>query len=110
MGSGQTGTSGANTSLNNAVPGTPTGLGFNLGSVYKQPIGVVVAGAGISAGVVDLEGSLDGVNWYKVASSAALAAPGVYTITGTVPCQWVRCRVSTATVGGNVTAQVGAGG
>ena len=101
-------------SLNNVAPGTPTGSVVDLGVVFTTPIAVVVAGAGVSAGVVDLEGSLDGVNFYKIASSAALAAPGTFPVvatdaTGPIPARYLRCRVSVATVGGNVTAQVAAG-
>lgn len=96
-------------SLNNVAPGTPTGSSVDLGVVFSQPICVVIAGAGVSAGVVTLEGSLDNTNWYTVATTAALAAPGVFVATATVPARYLRARVSTATVGGNITAQVAAG-
>jgi hypothetical protein len=78
----------------------------------KWPIGVVNAGAGITAGVVDLEGSIDKTTWYKIASSAALSAPGIYVVQAGVafPARYLRARVSTLTVGGNVTVKVGAGG
>lgn len=110
MGAIQTGTASYSVSINNAPPGATTGLGIDLGSVYKQPIAVVTAGTGISAGVVDLEGSIDGTNYYKIVSSVALAAPGVYPVTASIPARWVRARTSTNTVGGNITVTVGAGG
>lgn len=103
------GTVEASISLNNVAPGTPTGSVVDLGVVFTQPVCQVVGGAGISAGVVTLEGSLDGTSFYPVGVTPSLAAPGVFVATGQVPSRYLRARVSTATVGGNVTAKVGAG-
>lgn len=103
------GTNQPSTSINNAAPGTPTGLTVDLGVVFSQPVCQVDAGAGMSAGVVTLEGSLDNLTFYPVGATPALSAPGTYVATGTVPARYLRARVTTATVGGNVTAKIGAG-
>lgn len=70
----------------------------------------VVASAGVSAGVVTLQVSPDGVNWYTPASFTAitLTAPGTSSsvLSGT-PAQFVRAAITTAITGGTVAAYVG---
>jgi hypothetical protein len=69
---------------------------------------VVVTGAGVSAGDVKVQGSLDGANWYAIGSPLAVSAANtVYTQTGTVPARFFRATVSTAITGGTVDAWLG---
>src|ERR1700758_201810 len=57
---------------------------------------VVVTGAGVSAGAVKIQGSLDGANWYTIGSALSVsAASTVYTQAGTVPARYWRAVVST---------------
>jgi hypothetical protein len=74
------------------------------------PYGVVVAGAGVSAGVVVLQGSLDGVNWYTI-SSLTLTVPGVFPLpppSPPIPARYVRAAITTIITGGTISAQVDA--
>lgn len=69
---------------------------------------VVVTGTGVSAGDVELQGSLDGTNWYVIGSALAVsAASTVYHQTGNVPARFFRAIVSTAITGGTVDAWIG---
>ncbi|SPM32041.1 hypothetical protein [Mycobacterium terramassiliense] len=69
---------------------------------------VVVTGTGVSAGDVEIEGSLDGTHWFVIGSPLAVsAASTVYHQTGTVPARYFRAVVSTAITGGTVDAWIG---
>lgn len=103
------GTRDASNSFTNQAAGAGTGLVVDLGAVYSQLVLALIANVGISAGVVDLEGSLDGTNFYKIVSAAAFTAPGVTVVTATMPARFARARISTNTVGGTFSAQIGAG-
>jgi hypothetical protein len=69
---------------------------------------------GVSAGVVVLEGSPDGTNWTTLATRGFavssnfldMAGDSAATPKNPVAVKFVRCRVSTAVVGGTVTAWV----
>jgi hypothetical protein len=72
---------------------------------------VAVASAGVSAGAVQLQGSMDGVSWFNIGAALASAAPGVFQqSTGAVPSRYVRGNVSTAVVGGTIDVWVGSSG
>lgn len=70
----------------------------------------VVAGAGVSAGVVAIQISNDGVNWSNPGASAVsvtTSAPGAYAINvANFPAQYVRAAITTTITGGTVTAYV----
>lgn len=69
---------------------------------------VVVTGAGVSAGDVKIQGSMDSVNWYAIGSPLAVSAANtVYTQSGTTPARYFRALVSTAVTGGTVDAWIG---
>jgi hypothetical protein len=69
---------------------------------------VVVTGTGVSAGDVQLEGSLDGTHFYPIGSALAVnAASTVFTQAGTVPARFFRAVISTAITGGTVDAWIG---
>jgi len=68
----------------------------------------VVAGAGVSAGVVSLELSQDGVNWVaETGNTITTAAPGAQSVTlvDKVYAQ-ARARISTVITGGTVDAWI----
>lgn len=76
--------------------------------VRTNSILVVVTGAGVSAGAVKVQSSLDGTNWYAIGSPLSVSAANtVYTQTGTVPGRYFRAVVSTAITGGSVDAWIG---
>ena len=69
---------------------------------------VVVTGTGVSAGDVEIEGSLDGTNWFVIGSALAVSAANtVYHQTGTVSARYFRAVVSTAITGGTIDAFIG---
>jgi hypothetical protein len=75
------------------------------------PCGVIVAGTGVSAGAVQLQGSYDAVNWFSVGSPVSVTAPGVVPIPSVSPPQparFVRATISTAITGGTVSVFVDA--
>lgn len=68
----------------------------------------VVTSAGVSAGVVALQGSNDGQNWFTTTASITTnAASSVFAafLTG-MPFQYVRANVSTGITGGTVSAVI----
>jgi hypothetical protein len=68
---------------------------------------VVQSGASVSAGVVAIELSNDGTNWYAPASNSVTtsAQNTTYSVTvGPLAFEYVRARISTAITGGTVTA------
>lgn len=69
----------------------------------------ILSSAGVSAGSVQLQGSLDGVSWFNMGAAVAVnAASSVFSlsVTGT-PARFVRANVSVAITGGTVGALVG---
>lgn len=69
---------------------------------------VVVTGAGVSAGAVTIQGSLDGTNWYAIGSALSVSAANtLYHQTGTVPARFFRAVVSTTVTGGTLSAFIG---
>lgn len=85
--------------LTTATSGNGTAVTFGSArsnvTLFIQPVGTV------TGGVVDLQGSQDGVNWVKLASSSALAT-GVnqYLSVTNGAFLWFRGVVSTAVTGG----------
>jgi hypothetical protein len=74
---------------------------------------VVTSGAGVSAGSVQLQGSLDGVNFYNLGAAVSTAtASSVFApviVTGTAA-RFVRATIATAITGGTVGAYVALSG
>jgi hypothetical protein len=67
----------------------------------------VVAGAGVSAGAVQLQASLDGVNFVNLGAAVATAAPGVFSLSSAgTPFRYVRAAITTPITGGTITATV----
>lgn len=86
--------------------------GTALDGVVVRPNAVMVvnSSAGVSAGAVQLQGSLDGTNWFSLGSAvstttastvfAPVVETGAYV-------RYVRAAVTTAITGGTVSATVG---
>ncbi len=86
-----------------------TGTSLNLGVL--MPTGTawmeVIATGAPTAGVVTLEGSVDGVNWYSLGATPAIVAAGSQIVNGVGVYQYLRAAITTAITGGTVTAIVG---
>lgn len=70
---------------------------------------VAVTSAGVSAGGVQLQGSLDGTNWYPLGAALPCAAASTVfqqAVTA-IPSRFVRANISTTVVGGTVDVWVG---
>jgi hypothetical protein len=66
---------------------------------------VVTAAASTSGGVVSLQVSQDGTNWFSTAA-AALTAAGVTSTTVTGAFRYVQAKITTAITGGSVGVTV----
>jgi len=70
----------------------------------------VVTSAGVSAGVVQLQGSLDGTNWFNLpatSSQSTSAANTTYLVTPPAcPALFIRAGITTVITGGTVTVIV----
>lgn len=90
---------------------TGTGTVLDGGVLHTAPVLGVTAGAGVSAGVVLLEGSLDGTNWFSMGAtnSVTTSAPGTTVVQSSNTARFLRARITTPIVGGTVTALVGWG-
>ena len=91
-----------------------TGAGTALDglAVRANAVMVVTSSAGVSAGSVALQGSLDNVNWFSLGSAVTTSAASTTTpvvVTGAYA-RYVRANVATAITGGTVTASVGVSG
>lgn len=70
---------------------------------------VAITSAGVSAGGVQLQGSLDGVNWYPLGAALPTAAASTVfqqAVTA-IPSRFIRANISTLVVGGTVDVWVG---
>lgn len=109
-------TSGDTTGVSiNAASSVFNGVNFDMGRVIANPVMYVTASGTPSAGIVALQGSLDGTNWYTINSLNATSAPAVVTYAnpasgpnaGATPARYLRAIISVAVVGGLVTCTVG---
>lgn len=80
------------------------------GTLHSIAIMQVSSGAGVSAGSVQMEGSIDGTNWFSLGSAVNTnAASTVFApviVTGTAV-RYVRASIATGITGGTITAVVG---
>lgn len=69
---------------------------------------VVVAGAGVTAGSVQLQGSLDSISWFNLGTAQATTAAGTTAtfVTGAA-CRYLRVSIATGITGGTISASVG---
>lgn len=92
---------------------TATPVALDAGTVRSDATLVVTTSTGVSAGVVQLQASMDGVDWWNVSSSSittsAASTTSQVTSTSTYG-RFFRAAITTAITGGTVTAWVGAAG
>ena len=81
-------------------------------AVRSSAVIAVTTSAGVSAGDVQLEGSLDGTNWYSLGSAVSTSAASTTTAAVVTDqlFRYVRAAVTTAITGGTVTVSVGVSG
>lgn len=90
-----------------AASGAANGTTVNFGSSLSNITMVITAGAGVSAGVVALEVTQDGTNWYRHTTTVTLTAPGVSQITMTgFAFRQARGVITTAITGGTIGATI----
>jgi hypothetical protein len=101
---------GATQSLN-AVTATGAGTSVDLGVTICNPVMEVLAASVTSGFTIRLEGSLEGTNWYPIAS-ATVAANGTTVVTAStavagdiIPARFLRANV-TARTDGTISAWV----
>jgi hypothetical protein len=91
-----------------------TGGGTALDGLVIRTTGVMVvtSSAGVSAGSVQMQGSLDNVNWFNLgtAVSTTTASTVFPPATATGAFRYVRANVATAITGGTISAAVGVTG
>jgi hypothetical protein len=95
-------------SLLNQSATTAVGGVLDNGAARANHSLFVVSGAGVSAGVVTLQGSNDGVNWFSTAATVTTAAASSTFAVGLTafPFQFVRAAITTIITGGTITATV----
>lgn len=100
----------AQASLTNQSALNTNGTAINGGTVRGTAYMVVTSGAGVSAGAVQLQGSLDGVNWFNLGSAVTTNAASTtfapVIVSGTAV-QYVRATITTGITGGTISANVG---
>lgn len=80
------------------------GVSFPDGSMINSLTASIYSSAGTSAGGVTVEGSLNGIDWFALGAEVTFTAQQVKTLSfSTGPLRFVRARISTAMVGGNVS-------
>lgn len=97
----------AATSLS-AVSAIGAGTALNGYTPHSSHTMVITTSAGVSAGAVALQGSLDNVNWFQIIAPVTTnAASTVFAASvGASPYQYVRAAVTTTITGGTVTVLV----
>lgn len=92
---------------------TATPVLLDAGTVRPNATLVVTTSTGVSAGVVQLQASMDGTNWWNVASSSITtsAASTTSQVASTSAFgRYFQAKITTVITGGTVTAWVGASG
>ncbi|TPG31757.1 hypothetical protein [Mycolicibacterium hodleri] len=95
-----------------AKSATGPGTALDGLAVRSAAVLVVTTSAGVSAGSVQLQGSLDNVNWYSLGSAVTTSAASTTTqvVVASAYSRFVRANVATAITGGTVAASVGLSG
>jgi purine-cytosine permease-like protein len=72
----------------------------------------VTTSSGVSAGAVQLQGSLDSTNWFNLGSaiSTTAASSTTQTVVSSAYARYFRAAITTAITGGSVTVSVGVSG
>jgi hypothetical protein len=93
---------------NVSAVGAGTALDSGIARAYHAM--VVTTSAGVTGGVVQLQGSLDGTNWFNLPGTSSVttsAASTTTAATATCAARFIRAAVTTAITGGTVSAVVG---
>jgi hypothetical protein len=79
------------------------------GVVRLNAVLAVTTSAGVSAGAVQLQGSLDGTNWFNLGSAVTTTTASTTTqVTSTTALvRYLRASITTTITGGTITAVVG---
>jgi hypothetical protein len=97
----------------NAISAVGPGTALDGIVCRNAAIMVVTSSAGVSAGSVQLQGSLDGTNWYSLGSAVTTSTASTtfapVVVTGAFT-RYVRANIATAITGGTVTVTVGING
>jgi hypothetical protein len=93
----------------NAGAGVANGAAMDNKSCRANHTMAAVTSAGVSAGTVQLQGSLDGNNWFNIGAPVNTNAAGtVFPLSaGATPARFVRAQITVAITGGTVTVTVG---
>jgi hypothetical protein len=96
-----------------AVSAAGPGAALDALTSRGNVIMIVTSSAGVSAGSVQLQGSLDNANWVNIGTAvstttASTTFPPVIATSQFV--RYVRANIATAITGGTVTVSVGANG
>lgn len=102
------------------VSATGPGLAMDNVGVRNNHSVVVTTSAGVSGGVVNLEGSQDGVNWVKLLPTTGTAPLTQVTVSAAnttylgiaqlSPFRFLRANITTIITGGTITAWVASAG
>jgi hypothetical protein len=95
-----------------AVSATGAGTALDGLCVRANATAAVTTSAGVSAGSVQLQGSLDGTNYFLLGSAVTTSAASTttqVTVTNALV-RFVRANVATLISGGSVTVSVGVNG
>lgn len=77
----------------------PLGRPFNNVSLVVQTTGT------ITGGVIVIQGSVDGVNWFNMGAGITLTAAGTFQFTSvSAPIPFIRAAITTAVTGGGSIA------
>jgi hypothetical protein len=88
------------------------GTALDGGVVRANAVIAVTTSAGVSAGAVQLQGSLDGVNFYNLGSAVSTTTASTTTavLVQNAYARYVRAAITTVITGGTVTVSVGVNG
>lgn len=92
--------------------GGTNGTALDGGNVRSNHSLFVVASAGVTAGVITLQGSNDGgVTWFNTSCTVTTNAAGAFAsnLQG-FPFRYIRASITTAITGGTVTAYISSAG
>jgi hypothetical protein len=80
--------------------------------IRQNAVMVVTTSAGVSAGSVQMQGSLDGTNWFSIGSPVTTSAASTTTVATSTSAfaRFVRAVIATTITGGTVTVSVGLSG
>lgn len=83
------------------------GVPLDNGVARAQHSLFVVAGTGVTAGVVTLMGSNDNVNWFATTCTVTTSSAATFAAAlANFPFQYVTAKITTGITGGTVTAYV----